>query len=112
MKKKLLYICGRDKQILILRKAAKIRNGFNQVPCLTRDTTWESDKNTIKHHKQEPRDINNTNYPQKKYRLGSVSKDILMEGLSHIGHIGQASFFGTLAKSGDPDQTPRNEDYF
>ena len=71
-----------------------MRNGYNQVPCLTRDTTWESDKNTIKHHKQEPRDIYNTNDPQKKYHLGTVSKDILMEGLSHIGHIGQASFFG------------------
>ena len=37
-----------------IRKAAKIRNRYNQVPHLTQDTTWESDK-TIKHHKQEPR---------------------------------------------------------
>ena len=34
---------------------AKITNQYNQVPHLTQDTTWESDKNTIKHHKQEPR---------------------------------------------------------
>ena len=30
-------------------------NRYNQVPHLTQDTTYESDKITIKHHKQEPR---------------------------------------------------------
>ena len=34
-------------------KLAKIKNRYNQVPHLTKDTTWESDKNTIKHHKRE-----------------------------------------------------------
>ena len=29
------------------RKTAKIRNRCNQVPHLTQDTTWESNKNTI-----------------------------------------------------------------
>ena len=29
-------------------------NQYNQVPHLTQDTTWESDKNTIKHQKREP----------------------------------------------------------
>ena len=38
-----------------VRKAANIRNRYNQVPHLTQDTTWESDKNTTKHHKQESR---------------------------------------------------------
>ena len=38
-----------------VRKAAKIRNLYNQAPHLVQDTTWERDKNTIKHHKQEPR---------------------------------------------------------
>ena len=33
----------------------KISNRYNQVAYLTQDTTWESDKNTLKHHKQEPR---------------------------------------------------------
>ena len=60
---------------------------------------------TIKHYKQEPRgqpfyqrvttrqqwtdakawqiqDINNTNDPQKKYHLGTVIKNILLEGLN------------------------------
>ena len=30
-----------------VRKAAKFRNRYNQVPHLTQDTTWESDKNTV-----------------------------------------------------------------
>ena len=28
-----------------VRKKAKIRNRYNQVPHLTQDTIWESDKN-------------------------------------------------------------------
>ena len=38
-----------------VRKMAKIRNRYNQVPHLTRDTTWESDKKHNKHNKGEPR---------------------------------------------------------
>ena len=38
-----------------VRKAVKIRIRYNQVPHLTQDTTWKSDNNTIKHHKQEPK---------------------------------------------------------
>ena len=38
--------------IIKVRKVAKIRNRYNQVPQMT---TWESDKNTNKHHKREPR---------------------------------------------------------
>ena len=34
---------------------AKIWNQYNQVPHLTQDTTWESDKITIRHHKLEQR---------------------------------------------------------
>ena len=34
---------------VMIRKLAKIRNRYNQVPHLTKDTTWVSDK--IKHHK-------------------------------------------------------------
>ena len=32
-------------QTLKARKAAKIRNRYNQVPHVTQDTTWESEKN-------------------------------------------------------------------
>ena len=38
-----------------VRKVSKIRNRYHLVPHLTQDATWESDKNTIKHHKREPR---------------------------------------------------------
>ena len=38
--------------VVKVRNVAKIWNRYNQVPHLTVDTTWESDKNTIK---QEPR---------------------------------------------------------
>ena len=45
----LLFYCNK------VRMVAKIRNRYNQVPPLTQDTIWESDKNTIKHHKRESR---------------------------------------------------------
>ena len=31
-----------------VRKVAKIRNRYNQVPHVTQDTTWESDKTQLK----------------------------------------------------------------
>ena len=97
------------KKILIcikIRKRAKIRNRYNQVPHLTHDTngkvadsqldiTNESQevspfpagnhKTTInrsarKHNKTHDR--NSINDPQKKNRLGMISKNILLEGLT------------------------------
>ena len=69
---------------------------YNQVPHLTRDTIWEGDKNTRKHHTNESQEVspfpagdhkaarnrqdnltktkpNNKKDPQKKHRLGMVS---------------------------------------
>ena len=40
-----------------VRKKAKIRNRYNQAPHLIQDTTWESNKNTIKHHTQESQEF-------------------------------------------------------
>ena len=37
------------------KKVTKIGNRYNQVAQLTKDITWESDINTIKHNKREPR---------------------------------------------------------
>ena len=37
----------------IIRQKAKIWNRYNQVPHLTLDTIWESDKNTRKSHTEE-----------------------------------------------------------
>ena len=42
-----LYSC------LKVRKTAKIRKRYNQVPHLTQGTTWESNKNTLNIHKNE-----------------------------------------------------------
>ena len=32
-------------------------NRYNQVPRLSQDIIWESDKNTIKHHKKERQEV-------------------------------------------------------
>ena len=49
-----IKVLGILKSILYqVSKKAKIRNRYNQVPHLTQDTTWESDKNTRKHHIQK-----------------------------------------------------------
>ena len=40
-----------------VRKKAKIRNRYNQVPQLTQDTVKESDKNTKKYHIQESQEV-------------------------------------------------------
>ena len=44
-----------DTLFIKIRKTSKIRKRYNQVPHLTQDTTWESNKNTINITKQEPR---------------------------------------------------------
>ena len=38
-------------------KKAKIRNRYSQVPNLTEDTTWKSDKNTREPHIQESKEV-------------------------------------------------------
>ena len=67
------------------KKGGKDQESMQSSTIPAQDTKWESDKNTIKHHKQEQRgqpfpnraainrresmeaqDINNTNDPQKK----------------------------------------------
>ena len=81
----------------------------------TQDTTWERNKNTINitNKSQEvsrfPADDQkaamnrresmrstrhkNTNDPQKKYRLGTVSKNILLEGLNRVSRRQPHSYF-------------------
>ena len=94
--------------LLQVRKRAKIRNRYNQVPHLTQDTngkvtTSQSDitnqsqevspfpsadhktsinRRTRKQNKKLDR--NNINDPQMKHRLGTVSKYILQEGLNRF----------------------------
>ena len=74
-----------------------IRKRYNQVPNLTQDTTWESNKNTINITNKsqgvrqwtdakawETQDTQNTNDPQKKHRFWTVSKNILLKGLNRF----------------------------
>ena len=85
---------------------ANIRKRYNQVPYLSQDTIWDSKKNTISITSKSQEDSpfpagdhkaamnrresmrnkrhKNTNGPQKKYRLGTVSKSILLEGLNQF----------------------------
>ena len=89
-----------------VRKEAKIRKRYNQVPHLTQYTTWQGNKITINstyksqevcpfplgdhkvamNRRESMRNTRhkNTNDPQKKYRLGTVSKNILLEGLNRF----------------------------
>ena len=46
-----------DKYNIEVKKKAKIRNQYNQVPHLTRFTIWESDKTTSEHHPQESLEV-------------------------------------------------------
>ena len=79
-----------EDKVFNVRTKAKIKNRHNQAPHLTRDTTWESDKNTIKHHIQEVspfpagdhnatmnrREIMTRNINNKKYLLKKVYEDV------------------------------------
>ena len=95
------------------QKLQNKKEGKDQESIQSSTTTdpgyqWESDKVTIRHHKRVPRgqpfsqqvttrhqqtdvnenitkqDRNNINDPQKKHRLGTVSKNILPEGLNQF----------------------------
>ena len=109
---------------LKVRKTAKIRKRCNPVPHLTQDTTWERNKTTINiinksqevspfpagDHKaamKRRESMRNTrqkdtNDPQRKYRLRTVSKNILLERLNRFqganltlsSDVGQVSFSG------------------
>ena len=93
--------------VLKVRKRAKIRNRYNQAQQLTQDTNgkvttsqlditnesqWSAlSQQVTKRHQQTDvhesitkQDRNNINDPQKKHRLGRVSKHIFLEGLNRF----------------------------
>ena len=95
---------------VIVRKRAKIRNRYNQAQHLTQDTNGKvttsqlditnesqevspSHQVTTRHHQTvvhesiTKQDRNNINYPQKMHRLGTVSKNILLEGLKRCTNL-------------------------
>ena len=66
-----------------VRKKAKIRNQYNQVPHLTHDTEWESDKNTIKHHIQDSEEV--SHFPTGD--LTAVETDITFLVFLSLSHV-------------------------
>ena len=85
-----------------VRKRAKIRNRYNQAQHLTQDTNGKmtsqtrakrsalSQQVTTRHQQTDvhesitKQDRNNINDPQKKHSFGTVSKNILLEGLNRF----------------------------
>ena len=49
-------------------------NRYNQVPHLTRDTNWESDKNTRKHHTQESQEV--SLFPSGDHKAARTDKTV------------------------------------
>ena len=59
-----------------VRKKAKIRNRYNQVPQLNQDIEWESDKNKKTSHlgKQETIPFPSGDHKTARHRLDNMSK--------------------------------------
>ena len=90
--------------ILKVRKRANIRNRYNQAPHLTQETNGEvtttqlditnqsqdvspflaGDHKASINRRARKHNRNNINDPQKKHRLGTVSKNILLEGFNRF----------------------------
>ena len=72
----LILTSGPPTDIEVMREG-KIRNRYNQVPYLTRNTIWESDKNKRKHNTQESQEISpipSGDYKDARYRQYSITK--------------------------------------
>ena len=93
-------------KIVKVSKTTKIRKRYNQIPHLTQYTTWESNKNTInitnksqevspfpagdhkattnRRESMKNTRLKNTNDQQKKFSVGTFSKNILLDGLNRF----------------------------
>ena len=58
-------------------QSKEIRDRYNQVPHLTQGTTWESDKNTRKHHIQESQEV--TPFPAGDYKAAMNRQDSMAD---------------------------------
>ena len=63
--------------IYVIKKKAKIRNRYNQVPNLTQDNTLESDYNTRKHHIQESQEA--SPFPAGGYKAAMYRQDSMKD---------------------------------
>ena len=73
-----------------VRKKAKIRNRYNQVPHLAKDIVWENDKNRAKRHIQESQEFTSflagdqggarhRQYGKDKYKQERFTKEVSLE---------------------------------
>ena len=73
-----LLISVTDFKIIVkMRKKARIRNRYNRVPHQSQDTTWESDKNTRKHHIQENQEV--SSFPVGGHKVTMNRQDSITE---------------------------------
>ena len=106
-----VQIAGKIWRQIQVKQSKKLGKDQESIQSSTRPDPgyqWESNNVTIRHHKREPRgqpfpsrwttrhqqtdvhesitkqDRKNINDPQKKHRLGTVSKNILLEGLNQF----------------------------
>ena len=104
-----------------VRKRTKIRNQYNQAPHLTQDTNGKvtTSQLDIKKESQDvspfpagdhkastdmyesitKQDRNKINDPQKKHCLGTVNKNILLEGLNRFTGAPTSTFFQMWIKT-------------
>ena len=94
---------GHNPTIFKVDKDAKIRNRYNQVPHLTQDTnakvtnsqldttnksqevsSLQGTNNQTRSKALQTQNRKNINDPQKKYRIGTVSENILLKGLNRF----------------------------
>ena len=83
----------KDKQKLLLKiilkkseRKAKVRNLYIQVPHLTRNTIWESDKNTSKHNIQESQEV--SPFPLGDHKAArNIQDSITKTKMRHTGVI-------------------------
>ena len=84
-----------ERIILKVKKKTKIRNLYNQVPHLTRDTIWGSDKNTSKHHTKESQEVSpfqTGDHKAAMNRHGSIIKTNVKHNKLGRPHIPNATY--------------------
>ena len=64
---------------LKVRDAAKVRDLYYQAPHLTQGITRESDKNIIKHHKQESQEVSS-------FKAGHRKTLVVLENGQNLPH--------------------------
>ena len=93
----LIYFCkcNATSDWIKVEKKANNRNRYGEVPHLTRDTIWESDKNTRKCHKQESQEVSHFtagDHKTARNRQDSIKKTSM--NINDKKRIGSMRMFG------------------